>query len=89
MDSFLMFKHKAVLASIDSILLVKEVIEVHPEHREFIFKKISDNLEDINSPVVIRVATWILVEYSKTQEEIDNVFLQIKKNIGSLPLKKD
>ena len=74
MDSFLMFKHKAVMASIESILMIKEIMENHPEQREFVFKQILGNFEDINSPVVLRVAMWILVEYSKSFDQINDVF---------------
>lgn len=66
MDSFLMFRSKALRASLETILFVKEVIEVHPEHRGFIFRKICDNLSDINASLVLRVALWIAVEHAKT-----------------------
>ena len=33
MDSFLMFDNKSTFTSLETILFIREVIEVHPEHR--------------------------------------------------------
>lgn len=66
-----MFKNKAVMASIETILLIKEIMENNPDQRPAIFSKVLSNFEDIISPVVLRIALWILVEYSGTQEEIN------------------
>jgi coatomer subunit beta len=37
MNSFLMFDNKSTFASLETILFIREVIEVHPEHRQSIF----------------------------------------------------
>ena len=66
MDSFLMFDNRSTFTSLETILFIREVIEVHPEHRQSIFEKICDSFEDIRSHLVIRVALWILGEYALT-----------------------
>lgn len=88
MDSFLMFDNRSTFASLETILFVREVIELHPEHRESIFMKICDSFEDIRSHLVIRVALWIIGEYAINENEVEKAFETIKKNIGSLPLIK-
>jgi hypothetical protein len=40
MSSFLKFEGKSTFASLETILFIREVIEVHPEHRASIFEKI-------------------------------------------------
>ena len=89
MDSFLMFKNKSAVTSLETILFIKEVIEAHPEHRSPIFQKICESFEDINSPLVLRVALWIMVEYTTSQSDVDQAFETIKRNIGTLPLVKE
>jgi hypothetical protein len=64
MDSFLMFDNKSTYTSLETILFIREVIEVYPEHRVAIFDKICDSFEDIRSHLVIRVALWIIGEYA-------------------------
>ena len=83
-----MFDNKSTITSLETILFIKEVIELHSEHRTAIFEKICDSFEDIRSPLVIRVALWIIGEYAHSQSEIDKAFNTIKRNIGSLPLTK-
>eukprot|EP00347_Sterkiella_histriomuscorum_P009140 403342367 len=86
MDSFLMFDNRSTYTSLETILFIREIIEVHPEHRQAIFDKICDNFEDIRSHLVIRVALWIIGEYATSQRDVERAFDTIKKNIGALPL---
>ncbi len=81
-----MFDNRSTFTSLETILFIREVIEIHPEHRVAIFEKICDSFEDIKSPLVIRVALWILGEYASNQKDVDRAFETIKKNIGQLPL---
>lgn len=83
-----MFDSKGVFASLETIRFIREVIEIHPQHREYIFKKICDSFEDIRSHLVIRIALWILGEYAMSEKEVELAFTTIKKNIGSLPIIK-
>lgn len=64
LDSFLMFDNKSTFTSLETILFIREVIELHPEHRVAIFTKICQSFEDIRSHLVIRVALWIIGEYA-------------------------
>ena len=70
----------------ETILFIREVIEVHPIYRPVIFANICSNFMEIKSHLVIRVALWIIGEYADTNEEIQQAFSTIKKNIGSLPI---
>lgn len=88
MDSFLIFDNRSTFASLETILFVREVIELHPEHRDSIFRKICESFEDIRSHLVIWVALWIIGEYATNEEEVEMAFATIKKNVGSLPLIK-
>ena len=81
-----MFDNRSTFTSLETILFIREVIEVHPEHRQAIFEKICDSFEDIRSHLVIRVALWILGEYASSQKDIDKAFETIKRNVGSLPI---
>ena len=47
-------------------MFIKEVIELHPEHKTSIFNKMCEIFEDIRSHLVIRVAIWIFGEYANT-----------------------
>lgn len=64
MDSFLMFEKKGSMASLETIIFIREVIEVYPEHRQAIVKKLYQLLDDIRNGLVLRVAVWIIGEYS-------------------------
>lgn len=67
-------------------MFIREVIEVHPEHRATIFEKICQQLGEMRSHLVIRVALWIMGEYAITQDEVTKAFAAIKRNVGSLPI---
>ena len=84
--NFLKFEGKSTFPSLETILFIREVIEVHPEHRSEIFNKICSNFQDIRSHLVIRVALWILGEYAETTDEVNSAFATIKRNLGSLPI---
>lgn len=84
-----MFDGRSAFTSLETILFIREVIEVHPEHRRAIFEKICDSFEDIRSHLVIRVALWIIGEYASTPQDIEKAVETIKKNVGSLPIFKE
>lgn len=84
-----MFDNRSTYTSLETILFIREIIEVHPEHRQAIFEKICDSFEDIRSHLVIRVALWIIGEYATTQKDVEKAFETIKKNVGSLPIFKE
>ena len=86
MSSFLKFEGKSTFASLETILFIREVIEVHPEHRATIFEKICQQLGEMRSHLVIRVALWIIGEYAMSQEEVQKAFAAVKRNVGSLPI---
>ena len=92
MDSFLQFEKKGSMASLETIIFIREVIEVYPEHRDSILKKLYGLIQNIKNHLVLRVAIWIIGEYSVTNEEIEKAYQTITKNVGALPvfeIKKD
>jgi len=86
MAQFLRFEGKSTFASLETILFIREVIEVHPEHRASIFDKLCSQLGEMRSHLVIRVALWIMGEYAISQDEVIKAFSAIKRNVGSLPI---
>lgn len=64
MDSFLMFEKKGSMASLETIIFIREVIEVYPEHRQSILEQLTRLVDDIKNHLVLRVAIWIIGEYS-------------------------
>lgn len=86
MSQFLKFEGKSTFASLETILFIREVIEVYPEHRAAVFEKLCLQLGDMRSHLVIRVALWILGEYAISQDEVTKAFSAIKRNVGSLPI---
>ena len=86
MDSFLKFEKKGSFASLETIIFIREVIEVYPSHRQSILNKLVSLLDDIKNHLILRVAVWIIGEYSQSQDELDAAFESIQRNIGSLPI---
>ena len=70
LEKFLRFEGKSTFPSLETILFIREVMEVYPEHRSVIFDKINSNFSQIRSHLVIRVALWIIGEYATDNEEI-------------------
>jgi coatomer subunit beta len=85
-ENFLRFEGKSTFPSLETILFIREIIEVHTEHKVSIFNKICAIFGEIKSHLVIRVALWIIGEYAASQAEVAQAFATIKRNIGSLPI---
>ena len=89
MDSFLVFEGKSTYTALETILFVREIVATYPEHRQSILERVAASFEDIRSHLVIRVALWILGEFSHSQKDVDRAFDVIKSNVGSLPIFKE
>lgn len=85
-ENFLKFEGKSTFPSLETVLFIREVIEVHNEHRSTIFQKICQVFGQIKAHLVIRVALWIIGEYAETVHEAQQAFNTVKKNVGSLPI---
>lgn len=72
-------------SAIDVVTFVGEVVETYPEHRQSIVRKLLENISAIESTSVLRVALWIVGEYSESVEDIDVGFTQIKELLGPVP----
>ena len=85
-EKFLKFDGKSTFPSLETILFIREVIEVHEEHRATIFQKLCSIFGQIRSHLVIRVALWIIGEYAHSISEVQQAFATVKRNVGSLPI---
>jgi hypothetical protein len=47
MDSFLQFEKKGSMASLETIIFIREVVEIYPQHRQQIVKKLNNILDEI------------------------------------------
>ena len=88
-ENFLRFEGKSTFPSLETILFIREVIEVHAEHRSTVFQKLCAEFTKIKSHLVLRVALWIIGEYAMTVAEAQHAFACVKKNVGSLPIYPD
>ena len=86
MESFLGFEKKGSMASLETVMLVREIIEVSPDHRAPILTKLTSLVGQIRNHLVLKVAIWIVGEYASTTPEIEGAFESIRSNIGSLPI---
>lgn len=86
MDSFLVFEKRGSMASLETIMFIREIIEVYPEHKQSILSKLNAQLGYIKNHLVLKVTIWILGEYSTSSQEVTEAFDSIRSNIGSLPL---
>jgi len=73
-------------SAVDVILFVREVIEMYPNLRQSLLQKLLESLSQIKSSKVLRTALWIVGEFSRSFEEINNVFSAVKDSLGELPL---
>mmetsp|Transcript_8365 Transcript_8365/g.13987 ORF Transcript_8365/g.13987 Transcript_8365/m.13987 type:complete len:418 (+) Transcript_8365:528-1781(+) len=86
MESFLKFEKKGSMASLETIIFVREVFEAHPEHQKALLQHLFNSIDSIKNHLVLRVTIWIVGEYSEQLSDIDQAFEAIKRNIGSLPI---
>lgn len=89
MDSFLVFEKRGSMASLETIMFIREIIEVYPEHKQSILSKLTAQLDNIKNHLVLKVTVWILGEYSSSSQEVTEAFDSIRANIGSLPLHEE
>lgn len=61
-----MFEKKGSKASLETIVFIREVVETYPQHRNTILSKLNALLSSIKNHMVLRVAIWIIGEYSAT-----------------------
>ena len=75
----------------DVMLCVKSIVEQYPNFRPTIIRKIIDNLDEVTSADALRVALWILGEYSDAvdagsgESMIGDAFEAIRALLGDPP----
>jgi len=62
------------MASLETIIFIREIVEIYPQHRQMIVKKLNSILDEIQNHLVLRVAVWVIGEYAISQEEVDAAF---------------
>ncbi|KAH9897960.1 coatomer protein [Cubamyces lactineus] len=73
-------------SALDVVAFVREVVEKFPQLRRTICEKLVQTLPEIKSGKVYRGVLWILGEYAEDVQEIQEVFRQLRKVLGEIPI---
>ncbi|KAF9817775.1 hypothetical protein IEO21_03234 [Rhodonia placenta] len=73
-------------SALDVVAFVREVVEKFPPLRTAICEKLTQTLGDIKSGKVYRGVLWILGEYTEGASEIQEVFRELRKVLGEIPI---
>ncbi|KAI0778629.1 coatomer protein [Trametes elegans] len=73
-------------SALDVVAFVREVVEKFPQLRRTISEKLVQTLPEIKSGKVYRGVLWILGEYSEDIQEIQDIFRQLRKVLGEIPI---
>lgn len=73
-------------SALDVVSFVREVVEKFPQLRNTICEKLVQTLPEIKSGKVYRGVLWILGEYAEDIHEIQEVFRQLRKVLGEIPI---
>ncbi|KAI0734370.1 coatomer protein [Fomitopsis betulina] len=73
-------------SALDVVAFVREVVEKFPPLRKTICEKLTQTLGDIKSGKVYRGVLWILGEYAEDVGTIQEVFRELRKVLGEIPI---
>ncbi|KAI0937054.1 hypothetical protein AcV5_005045 [Taiwanofungus camphoratus] len=73
-------------SALDVVAFVREVVEKFPPLRRTICEKLTQTLGDIKSGKVYRGVLWILGEYAEDVLEIQDIFRELRKVLGEIPI---
>ncbi|CCM03790.1 uncharacterized protein FIBRA_05938 [Fibroporia radiculosa] len=73
-------------SALDVVAFVREVVEKFPPLRPTICEKLIQTLGEIKSGKVYRGVLWILGEYTEGGEQIQEVFYELRKVLGEIPI---
>ncbi|PIL31535.1 hypothetical protein GSI_06237 [Ganoderma sinense ZZ0214-1] len=73
-------------SALDVVAFVREVVEKFPQLRQTICEKLTQTLPEIRSGKVYRGVLWILGEYAEQTAEIQEVFRELRKVLGEIPI---
>ncbi|THH30621.1 hypothetical protein EUX98_g3558 [Antrodiella citrinella] len=73
-------------SALDVVAFVREVVEKFPHLRKTICEKLIQTLSEIKSGKVYRGVLWILGEYAESAPEVKEIFLQLRKVLGEIPI---
>lgn len=76
-------------AAVEVISFVKEVVEVYPDLRATVIKKLLHVLKQVKSGKVYRSILWVVGEYCLDEDEIRSVWVSIRKSIGEVPIRDE
>ena len=72
--------------SLSNFFSNREVVELYPDLRQGIIKRLLECFSQIKSGKVYRTAFWIVAQYTDSPDDIDGVFTTIREVLGDLPL---
>ncbi|RPD65015.1 coatomer protein [Lentinus tigrinus ALCF2SS1-7] len=73
-------------SALDVVAFVREVVEKFPQLRSTICEKLTQTLPEIKSGKVYRGVLWILGEYTEEIKEIQEIFRELRKVLGEIPI---
>ena len=73
-------------SALDVVAFVREVVEKFPQLRRTICEKLIQTLSEIKSGKVYRGVLWILGEYAEDVQEIQDIFRELRKVLGEIPI---
>ncbi|CDO73176.1 hypothetical protein BN946_scf185007.g231 [Trametes cinnabarina] len=73
-------------SALDVVAFVREVVEKFPQLRQTICQKLIQTMPEIKSGKVYRGVLWILGEYAEHLQDIQEVFRQLRKVLGEIPI---
>ncbi len=73
-------------SALDVVSFVREVVEKFPQLRRTICEKLTQTLHEIKSGKVYRGVLWILGEYAEDVREIQDIFREMRKVLGEIPI---
>lgn len=76
-------------AAVEVISFVKEVVELYPDLRSAVIKKLLTVLKQVKSGKVYRSILWVVGEYCIEEDEIQSVWVSIRKSFGDVPIRSD
>ncbi|KAL6307672.1 coatomer protein [Sparassis latifolia] len=73
-------------SALDVVAFVREVVEKFPPLRRTICEKLMQTMSEIKSGKVYRGVLWILGEYAEHISEIQDIFRELRKVLGEIPI---
>jgi coatomer subunit beta len=73
-------------AALDVILFIREIVQEYSDLRVAIVSKLIDSFHDIKASPVFHAALWVIGEFARDPQTLQNALKAIRSSIGDLPL---